>query len=499
MARELNRSDTAAWRARPSRAAAALALAALLVGCASRGPFAGPPVVSTLEHFSGSPLSGPLPDIAPVTSGADAWSMTITVAALRDMPQTTADAGLAPISSAARFVARPDTLPSLRIVPGVTRGARFGPIDDADLFLDRIRQADPEGIALLGVHTDALPPGVTSLIDVGAPVALVLQGGWAPLRPGLSVEVHRPGNAANAAELEVALTLAARPPPPRERTPDDEQDADATPPVMPLQRELIVWKRVTLVPPYTLALISPSPFEAELGAALLTLIEVTPPIDDDMALAETVDDLLRSASRTRETARDPTADPGLAHALDALVLPTRRRAALLWIASRTDAALAADIALADRAGLVTALADAMAEQRPDPPSDTDAARVAWALERAAFNTLIAALEAGGAEPSVEALLLLHAGELGRNPALLGDLVGGLRTLDSLRRRIVSENLRLLGDGSPATRVRAYDWLVRRQAAPAGYDPLDDRATRQAALRAAEELAAGEQAPSEGAP
>jgi hypothetical protein len=482
MARDADSSDGEKRRAARRHPGSLVVLTLLLAACASRGPFAGPPAVSTLEHFNGSPLSGPLPEVAKVTSGDAAWSLAITVAALRDLPETSLDS----IASRARFVAQPDTLPSLRIVPGITRGARFGEIDDAAAFLQRIEQADPGGVALLGQHADALPAGVTSLIDVGSPVAVVLQGGWAPLQPGLSVEIHRPTNAAAEPELVVSLTLAARPLPPREPVLESDDDADLPLPVMPLQRELIVWQLVERQPPYTLAVLSPSPFESELGAAIVTLIEVSPPVEDDTALGVTLDDMLRSASRTRESTRNPAADPGLAHALDALVLPSRRRAALLWLSSRTDAFLARDIALADRAGLVTSLADSMAEERPEPPADSDPSAVALALEHAAYITLIAALEAGDAKPSVEALLLLHAGELGRNPALLGDLVEGLGTLQALRERIVAENVRLLGDGSPATRVRAYDWLERRGAEPPCYKPLADRATRQAALRAFEE-------------
>jgi hypothetical protein len=39
----------------------------------------------------------------------------------------------------------------------------------------------------------------------------------------------------------------------------------------------------------------------------------------------------------------------------------------------------------------------------------------------------------------------------------------------------------LEDSSPASRVRAFDWLTARGRAPAGYDPLGTPRQRRAAL------------------
>jgi hypothetical protein len=57
-------------------------------------------------------------------------------------------------------------------------------------------------------------------------------------------------------------------------------------------------------------------------------------------------------------------------------------------------------------------------------------------------------------------------------------------------RLWNENRILLEDASPASRVRAFDWLALRGLAPAGFDPLAPLAERRAALEA---LAASEAA------
>jgi hypothetical protein len=48
-------------------------------------------------------------------------------------------------------------------------------------------------------------------------------------------------------------------------------------------------------------------------------------------------------------------------------------------------------------------------------------------------------------------------------------------------RIMAENIIFLEDNSPASRVRAYDWLKARGKAPAGFDPLGPARERRIAL------------------
>jgi hypothetical protein len=56
----------------------------------------------------------------------------------------------------------------------------------------------------------------------------------------------------------------------------------------------------------------------------------------------------------------------------------------------------------------------------------------------------------------------------------------------LAKKLTAENRILLEDASPASRLRAYDWLAVRGLAPAGFDPFGSLAERRAALLAAAE-------------
>jgi len=85
---------------------------------------------------------------------------------------------------------------------------------------------------------------------------------------------------------------------------------------------------------------------------------------------------------------------------------------------------------------------------------------------------------------LEGVLARQAGEAGRDAATLEEVVAGANGLEDLATRLISENLLFLEDTSPSARCRAYDWLVARCRAPEGYDPLDTRTKRRAALERA---------------
>ncbi len=78
-------------------------------------------------------------------------------------------------------------------------------------------------------------------------------------------------------------------------------------------------------------------------------------------------------------------------------------------------------------------------------------------------------------------MLRHAGELGHYPGLLNDVLIDSTNQGELTASLVRENRLFLEDRNPAARVRAFDWLEAREAAPAGYDPLAPRDERRAAL------------------
>ena len=109
---------------------------------------------------------------------------------------------------------------------------------------------------------------------------------------------------------------------------------------------------------------------------------------------------------------------------------------------------------------------------------------AWALDRGAYRVLIDLGQEGHLTPSLEAVLILHTGQVGRDTTLLGDLLTQSTDLNALRRRLIRENAIFLEDMSPAARSRALEWLATQGKAPAGFDPLAPAKQRRAALAAA---------------
>jgi hypothetical protein len=84
-------------------------------------------------------------------------------------------------------------------------------------------------------------------------------------------------------------------------------------------------------------------------------------------------------------------------------------------------------------------------------------------------------------PELRAILTVYAGEPSRHSGSLDDIANQSTSRQDLENRLTAENLVFLTDSSPASRVRAFDWLSARGLAPAGYDPLGSAKQRREAL------------------
>ena len=82
----------------------------------------------------------------------------------------------------------------------------------------------------------------------------------------------------------------------------------------------------------------------------------------------------------------------------------------------------------------------------------------------------------------------RGGVVANDPTALEALAKTPGGLAELQQRLLAENGLALEDGSAPARVRAFDWLQSRGAAPAGFDPLAPLPERRAALAAAEAAA-----------
>ncbi len=142
-----------------------------------------------------------------------------------------------------------------------------------------------------------------------------------------------------------------------------------------------------------------------------------------------------------------------------------------------------DEALAEVAGRVrTNSAAFLAAKTPE--------ELGWLLERTALESLAELMDKGKLPPELSAVLARNLGEAGRQSASIQEVLRLSRNRTEFDARLLAENLIFLEDASPASRVRAYDWLQSRGRAPAGFDPLGSARQRRDALEKARSAAAG---------
>jgi len=210
-------------------------------------------------------------------------------------------------------------------------------------------------------------------------------------------------------------------------------------------------------------------------------------------------DLERAVAQARASAEEATARRSgvsaadgerreIRHALSDLERRRERRKALVFLADRCGAPLALDAALVAPEPDLAELAHTLRERILEP---RDRLETAWTIERAAWELIGRRAAEEKIAPELAGILVRHGGEAARLPASIEDLLRSCASVAELEARLLEENRILLEDASPAARVRAYDWLLVRGAAPEGYDPLAPIAERRAVL---DRFRDGEEAP-----
>ena len=267
------------------------------------------------------------------------------------------------------------------------------------------------------------------------------------------------------------------------------------------QRELAIVEKPPLGLSEGLSFFVPMRFEGSDAASIVATIEITPGNDDPMhkeRVVRSAADLQRSidaVARRPDTAPiAPSAWSSLDVAIGGLARESRRRASLVFLAGETRARLCEDAALVADAPALAALVDAFSTQvNPSPstrpasgPASMPAVRpssdeIGWLLDRATFLTLGKMLGESKIPPELASVLMSYAGEAGRHAASVEEIRRGMGTRAEFENRIMAENMIFLEDNSPASRVRAYDWLKARGKAPVGFDPLGPARERRIAL------------------
>lgn len=504
-------------------------------------PMPAPSAAVSLTHFAGTALSGPRPATAAVVA-TPALRVDVEWMAVERLPEQTdggrSDAGLTPLGSSARLVlATRDRQPVLSmsrltsevrwatgnaaasLVAAIAKGAygqtasmlRQQTALPPEVTLDV--RAVPGGIAGVAASTDTAVPVIEVVLQHvpavgagGAAVGAKPAATTAPVRGAVELAVAVQDYAAPIEEQqELAMNAPADPKKTKGKDRAKAPQPAEAPPKPPGQN--VLTREIAVLPPLKLAggeqlivLVMPSNFGGSPAKGLVAVVRVAPAADDPSTqklLAAVIADVrkqgdLATGRATASATSQPTVWPGYEPALATLDRADARRRAMVYLAGQTNAKLCGDVALvADDATLQQIAADARASAAAAKPPYTPEA-LGWLLDRASLAWCARLSGENRLPPELAAVLSTYAGEAGRRPASLEEMLRAANSRASLDARLVSENLIYLEDSSPSARVRANDWLAARGKSPAGYDPLGaPRQRREALERALEAAAAGQ--------
>jgi len=451
-----------------------------------------------VDHFLGTPLSGPRTGTAPAVDPADALAVEAEFLVIGQVP---ADK-LAPVGSVARLIAATRGGSPVMATQRLTRGSRFAQGGDVAGFRAALA-ADVSTIVLSDLR-GALPRGATIVFEAADSTAQTDALTGRPMSRRVQVFVSRDAGAATPEQLQVGFLIedlstdsyseereiAAEEPEKRASRPPTTK-----PVALPL-REWALLDRRPMIDEDEVALAIPFTFEHSSGHGLVALLRITRGSSDPIhveACAQAAKDLklaIARASAEPDSLSPATIDwPGFESAVAALHGPSRR-AAMVFLAARSGAELCDDVALVVDDALLQELAAAIREKSAAPLAARDREALAWALDLATLELIQRQLAEGTPPAELSAVFSYYAGEVARHGDSLGDVLQGVADRKDLSDRLVNENMIYLEDSSPAARVRAFDWLTSRKLAPADYDPMGPPKARREALDKAASAADG---------
>lgn len=446
-------------------------------------PFVAPQAGFDVEHHAAPVAStSPAPTTTVSDTTSDAIVIRIQIAALESRPSAPGQ----PAASEARLVTRSSGAAPLQFAPRLTQATIFISPDGASAGTPIAQLAAPGRTAVISEARDLLPRGVAARYTVRDPHAITDPLLGAPTFRTVSLTVNRadrdPGQPPMA---EIALTVHDV-----DMQPDASQqgsEAEPKPSERALPRfvsETLFLKPIPIAGPREVALLLPFRFAGSgaWGVALVIRFEgpSNDPRDADRA-ARLLADARRSGSEIALPAStQPAADAvGITAAIDAAAAGREQRAMLAFAAQRAGARLCLDFALTANPSTLSQFCGRLGKQPAGAPLDPPAAR--WLLDRSCLAFCSELMGAEKLPPELAGVLATYAGEAGRHQAALDEALRGATGSDELQTRLVAENVIFLEDSSPASRVRAFDWLAARGHAPAGFDPLGPARDRRAAL------------------
>ena len=478
---------------------------ALLAAAACHSPKPAPPAPGELrlpegleqrvEQRFGTLLGGARSTRPEDAQEGPAFGLELQLLSLERMPPR----GFEPLAAHTRMVANPLGRAPIRGATRLAVGAGFAQGQPAEALWEELLAGAAGRARPAGSHLGVLPQGMSVVLSLEASELIEDPDNFlrewperGPVRKRLAAGVESRG----AIGLGVGLGLAnlargaadaeASLPPPEGGRPGGEY----------LQEEWLVPSPRPEPDAGPLLFVVPSPFASGEGAAYAIRIELRS-LGDAQAEGQVaaLGESLAAAESTGKGVANAVANasPEELQRLEQerlyRSLKTNPELSLLrglvgFLTDENSSQLAADLVLvADERLLrqwIERLPEASGDEAESSPESVPL-DAAWQLERAAWLQLAQLAVAGDLELWQDALLLRHAGEVGRYPSTLVVEARRARDAQAFQASMKSENLLFLEDSNASARVRAFDWLERRGAAPAGFDPLGPKAERKRAL------------------
>jgi len=450
------------------------------------GPLAMPSAATRVDHFVGSPLSGPTRDTVPAPPPSEALAVRVRMIALEKVP----DAGT-PLGSEARLIMATrlgtPVLPSSRL----TRTARLITTRNADALQQELLERSGGRATQFFDATGAVPRGVTAVFETSGSEAFAVDVAGVEGSNRVQIFVHRsadnvPADMPQPVEIAVAIEDVA--PLPEESSNEPAEEPTPTPKDtrQVAQREIALIDR-QITGRETFGILVPFPLGPSSGRAMAAIVEVGAGDHSTGHLEALSSAMGQIAASAQAVAERPTTLPhgrnemsALRTALDA-VSDHRLRPSLVYLAGQTGARLCEDVSLVADESVLRVLAASAKAAVQSAGATVDPPTMGWLLDQAAFDLLGKLLSDDKLPPELAAVLSTHAGEAGRNIGSMEEVGRQLSSRQDFLNRLIAENLIYLEDSSPGARVRAFDWLNARGRAPIGFDPLAPPAERRVAL------------------
>jgi hypothetical protein len=434
-----------------------------------------PSAETTWSTFVGTPLSGPVavPTTTPSTTAPSGDRLLVSIQPiwLKVEPSTS----LLPVATRGRLSTRQGADVPLTPTADLAARARLGLGDEADAVLKSIEAGTPD--------TTLVDPAQEIALAAGQTVEWTLavdRGG-----DGERIISLRIGRESGSSSLQWSLRL-------KDSIVAQVENETLSAKAFELRtlnrHEQIELDPISIAEANHVALLVATPTARTRAdrrpaqAVALRLFVREPSADQDIAAA--VDRSNTAVTSPFRPARIDAVAAALESALVAAVDPARRRQAMSFVATSGRADIAADLMLVADDAWLTDFADALRAARASSTQTWNADTLGWAMDRVALNRVAHAAASGKLTGELRGVLLVHAGVAGRNPSGLDELARLSTGRADFVARVQAENMIGLEDSSPATRVRAFDWLMQNNTPLAGYDPLGSPRDRAAAIESA---------------